>query len=116
MGCCTGAGAAAGGSSGAASRGLAAGRRSAAAPGSGAGAPPSAAALPFQADVRAVVDYLKAQLGATWLQASAPRLQQNSVLVSPPRAQRPWVERDRMMAANRGRDFEQWVRSHWILK
>ena len=38
----------------------------------------------IDADVAAVVEHLKATLGATWAQASVPRLQGNSRLVNPP--------------------------------
>ena len=56
------------------------------------------------ADVAAVVEHLKATLGATWAQASVPRQQANSLLVNPPRTPKPWVSRDRKVAANGGRD------------
>jgi len=63
-------------------------------------------------DVQAVVDHLKETLGATWAQASIPRAKRHSKLVKPPLSQPPWVERDTMVAANGGRDFEQWIKSH----
>ena len=60
----------------------------------------------------AVVEYLKATLGATWAQASVPRQQANSLLVNPPRTPKPWVSRDRKVAANNGRDFIEWIHGH----
>ena len=66
----------------------------------------------IEEDVQAVVDHLKAKLGSTWAQASQPRQQKDSLLVNPPRSSKPWVSRDTMVAANGGRDFDEWVRGH----
>ena len=63
-------------------------------------------------DVDKVVAHLKAKLGATWAQASAPRAHGHSVLVNPPRSVRPWVQRTAMLAENNGQKFDAWVRSH----
>ena len=63
-------------------------------------------------DVAAVVKHLQDTLGATWALASVPRLARNSLLVNPPLSPRPWESRDRTVAANGGRDFDQWIRSH----
>ena len=63
-------------------------------------------------DVQAVVEHLKATLGATWAQASVPRVQANSLLVNPPKSRRPWLSRDAMIAEQGGRAFRDWIRSH----
>ena len=59
-----------------------------------------------------LVEHLKATLGATWAQASVLRQQANSLLVNPARTPKPWESRDRMVAANGGRDFIDWIRGH----
>ena len=63
----------------------------------------------IDADVAAVVEHLKATLGATWAQASVPRQQANSLLVNPARTPKPWESRNRMVAANGGRVYIDWI-------
>tara|TARA_B110000046_G_scaffold149282_1_gene157416 strand:- start:183 stop:1061 length:879 start_codon:yes stop_codon:yes gene_type:complete len=66
----------------------------------------------IDADVAAVVEHLKATLGATWAQASVPRLQGNSRLVNPPRTPKPWESVNRMVNANLGQDYAKWIEGH----
>ena len=66
----------------------------------------------IDADVAAVVEHLKATLGATWAQASVPRLQGKSRLVNPPRTPKPWESVNRMVNANLGQDYAKWIEGH----
>lgn len=66
----------------------------------------------IHADVAAVVEHLKKTLGSTWAQACVPRQQRSSLLVNPPRTSKPWESRDRMVQANGGRTYQEWIRGH----
>ena len=60
-------------------------------------------------DVRAVVDHLKAELGSTWQEAAAYRVQKDSKLVNPAKSPKPW---DSVMRAVNSGQFDDWVRGH----
>ena len=63
----------------------------------------------IDADVKAVVDFLSAQLGATFAAARVPRAAGQGKLINPARTKGPWLSVEKMAQTNQ---FDGWLKKH----